>query len=272
MADRGISPRVTGTVDLGSASKVWRKLYLTLVGKAELGIGYHRRARKAFTLADLEAAVASGKYNEYDIEPGDYYVGASGYTYVLAGDNPFKGARAEYVIANNHAGLIVDTHATKKWNETSDTTGGYVASGLHGYLVDTVLPNVKSDLGESHLYSHQKSYSNAINATRYNRMGTNTGASSSSAWSTNQYISALTEMQVYGGTVWSSSGDDTGEANQQLEVFSRYRFNDIFGDETFWLRDIASATQACSAVSTGMASAGSASSYALYVVGLICFH
>ena len=267
----GISPRVSGTVDLGSASRLWRRLYLTLTGKAELGIGYHRRARKAFTLADLEAAVASGKYNEYDIEPGDYYVGASGYTYIFAGDNPMKGTYAGYPINNDHAGLIVDTHETSKWNASGDTAGGYVASDLHTYLVETVLPKVKTDLGASHLYSHRKLYSNAMTADRVNRYGAASGASSGWAWSDAQFISALTEMQVYGGTAWSSSGHDTGEADQQLEVFRRFKHAAIFGDEYLWLRDIASSSLACLAGDTGTARADGVA-YAAHVAGLIAFH
>ena len=269
-ANGGISPEVDGGADLGSASRLWRKLYLTLTGKAELGIGYHRRARKAFSLADLEAAVASGKYNEYDIEPGDYYVGTSGYTYVFAGDNPLKGTNSSTITAN-HAGLIADTHTTTKWNDTDTTAGGYVASVLHAHLVNTVLPNVKSDLGETHLIAHNKMYTNSINATGYNRLGTNSGCSNNSASYASQYISALTEVQVYGSIVWSSSGHDTVEADQQLEVFKRYKHTDIFGTEFPWLRDVVSATNAAAAAGNGSASHYGASSVS-QAVGLICFH
>ncbi|MBQ8698283.1 MAG: hypothetical protein IJ521_04730, partial [Schwartzia sp.] len=126
-----------------------------------------RRTRKPFTLATLEKAVAANNYLDFDILPGDYFTGASGYTYIFAGGNPLKGTHA-YTITNNHAGLIVQTHAKSKWNETNDTTGGYVSSVLHSYLVDTVLPNVKTDLGGvGHLYAHQKLYSTSIEPTGY---------------------------------------------------------------------------------------------------------
>lgn len=239
-----------------------------------IGAGYFRRARKAFTLANMIAAVASGNYNEYDIEPGDYFTGASGYTYIFAGDNPMKGTYAGYPINSDHAGLIVDTHATVKWNEgtTNTTAGGYVSSNLHSYLVNTVLPKVKTDLGGvSHLYSHKKLYTNSVGTTLYNRLGTNTGASNNWAWSDAQYIAALSEVQVYGSTVWSSSGYDTGEADQQLEVFKRFKHTDIFGDEYPWLRDVASATTACYAHYYGYAAVNGAT-IALYAVGLIAFH
>ena len=231
-----------------------------------------RRTRKPFTLATLEKAVAANNYLDFDILPGDYYKAAeSGYTYIFAGGNPLKGTRS-YTITNNHAGLIVQTHKTSKWNETNDTTGGYVSSVLHSYLVNTVLPKVKTDLGgDSHLYAHSKRYSTAINNTAYNRYGTATGCTNSWAWSADQYISALTEMQVYGGTVRSSSGYDTGEANQQLDVFKLFKFTDIFGNEYPWLRDVASAALAAYADYTGSASyAGASTAYC--VAGLIAFH
>ena len=217
-----------------------------------LETGYFRRARKTFTLADLSAAVASGDYNKYDILPGDYFRGASGYDYIFAGHNPMRGTYTGYPVEVDHAGLIVNTHTTSKWNDTNDTTGGYVSSVLHSYLVNTVLPKVKTDLGGvSHLCAHKKLYSTAITAGRYNRYGSNTGASSSWAWSDNQYIAALSEIQVYGSIVWSSSGYDTGEADQQLEVFRRFKHTEIFGNEYPWLRDVVSSSSAAYASASG---------------------
>lgn len=237
-----------------------------------LETGYFRRARKAFALADLSAAVASGDYNLKDILPGDYFTGASGYTYIFAGHNPLRGTYTGYPITADHAGLIVDTHETCKWNDTNDTTGGYVGSNLHAYLVNTVLPKVKTDLGGvSHLYSHQKLYSNSINKTGYNRLGAASGCSNNWAWSADQYIAALSEVQVYGSIVWSSSGYDTGEADQQLEVFKRFKHTEIFGNEYPWLRDVVSAANACGADSAGNAT-NSGASNANYVAGLIAFH
>lgn len=236
-----------------------------------LGIGYFRRARKAFALADMIAAVASGNYNEYDIAPGDFYTGASGYTYIFSGANPMKGTYTGYPINNDHAGLIVDTHATCAWNDTNSTAGGYVGSKLHSYLVNTVLPKVKTDLGADHLYAHKKLYSTAVGTTLYNRLGSASGASNNWAWSDNQYIAALSEVQVYGSIVWSSSGYDTGEADQQLEVFKHFKHTDIFGNEYPWLRDVVSSSCAAFASSYGYAYYDSAS-YAYYAAGLIAFH
>jgi hypothetical protein len=108
-----------------------------------------------------------------------------------------------------------------------------------------------------------------VNTTGYNKMGAASGCSSSSDWE-NTYISALSEMQVYGGTIWSSSGYDTGEACQQLEVFRHYSFTEIFGGEYPWLRDVVSASYAAYCYFNGSADRTTASS-ALCVAGLILF-
>jgi hypothetical protein len=236
-----------------------------------------RHTRTTFTLANLISAVADQNLAKYGIKVGDYYVGASGYTYIVAGLNSLKGTH-EYTITNNHCGLIVCTHTSSPWNASGNTyTGadergaGYANSDLHYYLVNTVLPKVKSDLGESHLYAHQKLLSNAVNITQYNRFGTNSGGASNWSLYSNQYISALTEHQVYGGIAWSSSGYDTGEANQQLEVFEEFKHTDIFGNEYVWLRDVASASYACGATEAGFA-AYTPASLAHSVAALIAFH
>lgn len=267
------SPSIGGTVSDGTVT--WRICNVNANTNYQK-IAMARHTRTTFTLANLISAVADQNLAKYGIKVGDYYVGASGYTYIVAGLNPLKGTHKN-TVTNNHCGLIVCTHATHPWNASGNTyTGadergaGYANSDLHYYLVNTVLPKVKSDLGESHLYAHQKLFSNAVNTPQYNRFGTNSGGASS--WGGyNQYISALTEHQVYGGIAWSSSGFDTGEADQQLEVFKKFKHTDIFGNEYVWLRDVASASYACRALDAGDADYSTASN-ASYVAALIAFH
>jgi hypothetical protein len=268
------SPSIGGTVSDGTVT--WRICNVNANTNYQK-IAMARHTRTTFTLANLISAVADQNLDKYGINVGDYYVGASGYTYIVAGLNPLKGTHSN-TIKNNHCGLIVCTHTTSPWNASGNTyTGadergaGYANSDLHYYLVNTVLPKVKSDLGGSHLYAHKKMFSNAVNTTQYNRFGTNSGGASAWSWYDNQYISALTEHQVYGGIAWSSSGYDTGEADQQLEVFKKFKHTDIFGNEYVWLRDVASASYACAAPDSGNANPHPAST-AHYVAALIAFH
>ena len=228
-----------------------------------------------FDLATLKAAVAAQNLEKYGLKPGDYKT-INGRDYVIAGLNCMKGTHS-YTCTENHVGLIVIPHTTQKWNESGNTyTGadsrgaGYKNSDLHYYLKNTLLPLVESDLGASNLLGHSKMLSNAVNQNGYNRFGEATGCSSGWAWESNCKICALSEMQVYGGTIWSSSGFDTGEACQQLEVFRRYKFTDIFGNEYPWLRDVVSASLAAFCGGAGVA-ANDPASHATSVAALILF-
>ena len=182
-----------------------------------------------------------------------------------------------YTCVYKHCGIVVDTGLTHAWNASGNTyTGaggrgaGYANCDLHAYLKSTVLSQINSDLGGGHVYAHQKLLTTGVNTSGYNRYSSASGCSNNWAWS-EEYISALTEMQVYGGTIWSSSGYDTGEADQQLEVFRRYKHTDIFEGRYPWLRDISSASSACYAYDYGGAFSNTAS-YAYYVAALILFH
>jgi hypothetical protein len=229
-----------------------------------------------FSLDDLHAAVTANSLAKYGLKPGDQKT-INGRTYVIAGLNPMKGTSTPYRVNTNHVGLIVIPHTTQAWNASGKTyTGadergaGYANCDLHYYLVNTLLPLVKGDLGATNLLAHSKIYSNAVNQNGYNKRGEASGCSSGWGWVTDQYISALSEVQVYGGTVWSSSGYDTGEACRQLDVFQKYSHTEIFGDEYPWLRDVVSASTAAYARSDGRATSGAASN-ANYVAALILF-
>ena len=243
-----------------------------------LGVTMLRRSRQAFSsLSTLQSAVADQNLEKYGLAVGDY-ITINGYDYVIAGLNVMKGSTSPYRVTSNHVGLIVISHTTHAWNSTgntyaSDNNGGagFKNSDLHYYLRNTILPHVQSDLGSSNLISHHKLLSNAVNTSGYNRFGDASGCSSSLDWEADSYISALSEVQVYGSVVWSSSGYDTGEACRQLDVFRRFNMNEIFGGEYPWLRDVVSSSSAASVHDRGFAAHYTAS-YTSSVAGLILFH
>lgn len=233
-------------------------------------------ARKTdFDLATLKQAVADGNLEKYGLKVGDQKT-INGYTYVIAGLNPMKGTSTPYRVNENHVGLIVIPHITTKWNASGNTStgadsrgAGYLNSDLHYYLKNTIFPHVQNDLGSVNLIHHNKLLTNNVNTSGYNRFGEASGCSSNWTWS-DEYISALSEVQVYGGTIWSSSGYDTGEACRQLDVFQKYSHTEIFGSEYPWFRDVVSASYAAIAYSIGIAYANAAS-YDAYVAALILF-
>ena len=235
-------------------------------------------ARKTdFDLAVLKQAVADGNLEKYGLKPGDQKT-INGHTYVIAGLNPMKGTSTPYRLTQNHVGLIVIPHTTQAWNASGNTyTGadgrgaGYLNSDLHYYLKNTLLPLVNTDHGSENLYGHSKLLSNAVNQNGYNKRGEATGCSSNWTWEADCKICALSEVQVYGAAIWSSSGYDTSEACRQLEVFQKYSHTEIFGGEYPWLRDVVSASYAARCHDYGCAGYGTAS-LAYYVAALILFH
>lgn len=236
-----------------------------------------RRTRLTdFDLTTLKRAVADQNLEKYGLKVGDQKT-INGHTYVIAGLNPMKGISTPYCVTANHVGLIVIPHTTQAWNASGNTyTGangrgaGYANSDLHYYLKNTLLPLVQTDLGSANLIAHSKPLGNAVNQSGYNRMGSASGCTSGWGWVEDQYISALSEVQVYGSTVWSSSGYDTGEACRQLDVFRHFNYTEIFGGEYPWLRDVVAASYAACAGNSGRA-ADRAASYAAFVAALILF-
>ena len=231
-----------------------------------------------FDLNVLKQAVADGNLEKYGLKPGDQKT-INGYTYVIADLNTMKGTVTPYRLTQNHVGLIVIPHVQHAWNSSgrtdtgSDSRGaGYKNCDLHDYLKNTVLPHAKNDLGSDNLLAHSKLLTNAVNVNGYNRFGNNEGCSSSWEWVSDQYISALSEVQVYGSTIWSSSGYDTGEACRQLEVFKKYSHTEIFRNEYPWLRDIVSVTYASYAGYDGIAAYDTVSYSYFWVAGLLLFH
>lgn len=257
----------------------------------------NRRTRTDFTSKGLEwfkntlkSAIADKSLEKYGLKVGDYYTvthNGKTYNYVIAGLNTMKGTNS-YRLTVDHVGIIVDTNDTHAWNTSNSTStsqnthstdgtwttgasaAGYASCDLQYYLEDTVLPNVETDFGSDNIKSHYKLYSNAINTSGYNRFGSAGGCSSSWAWYANQKICALSEVQVYGSIVWSSSGYDTGEACRKLDVFRVYNMNEIFEGRYPWLRDVASSYHACAVGGVGLAGTDDAGN-SYYVAALILF-
>lgn len=234
-----------------------------------------RNRKTSFALADLHSAVTDQNLEKYGLKVGDQTT-INGHTYVIAGLNCMKGTYS-YRATANHVGLIVIPHTTQAWNASGKTNegadergAGYLNSDLHHYLENTLLPLVETDLGASNLIGHAKMLTNAVNTTGMNRFGAATGCSSNWTWEQNCKICALSEVQVYGAAIWSSSGYDTGEACRQLDVFQKYSHTEIFGNEYPWLRDVVSASFAAFANNDGNANYNTAP-LARYVAALILF-
>ena len=106
--------------------------------------------------------------------------------------------------------------------------------------------------------------SNSINATGYNKLGSNSGCSNNWEWISCQAI-LMTEVEVYGSTVWSSSGYDTGSGNHQFELFKFAKSAINNRSSWYWLRDVANASNFCGCYCNG----NSTYSWASYAVNCV---
>lgn len=149
-------------------------------------------------------------------------------------------------------------------NATNTTEGGYVASVMDQSVLGAVATEGSTASGAtinqqlyaefgSHLKTTDELLSTSINATGTNRFGTANGCSNNWAWNMRQAV-LMSEVEVYGSTVWSSSGYDTGNAKMQLPLFAHSRSAANNRSTWYWLKNVASSANFCHCSYNGSAS------------------
>ena len=225
------------------------------------------------TSANIDSFVSeyirsNGAY--HDIYPGDYITiqdGTYNVEWMVAGlgiqHNKGDTANAHGVeLIPRAQGFAYGT----PMNSTNTTAGGYKGSEMFAFLRDTVVPKLSAVLG-THLLDQHVLLSNAVNTSISAPCpALGTGQASGWEWVTVKAV-LMSEVQVYGSTVWSGAYD-VGEANQQLPVF-RFISPTEFGRGDFWLRGVASSAYFCVCSYRGDASCTDASPTWLYVRPLI---
>ena len=238
----------------------------------ESGTSITRRTRRNITsdLANLLTAISEQDLAKYGYAIGDYFVGASGYYYYLSDmDTNYGGYNNNAVVNIHHCGIVVDTKSTCKWLASGKVTN-YKSSTIHSFLTNTALPNIKNDITalfgdwESHLLERYER-DNAI------------GHYGDAIWVKNCFICAMTEVQVYGSTVFGADGYQTGSGCRALELFRKYKFSEIYGESKVgaiyvWLKSLVSASVAGCVNSTSGDVSKSSVSDSYRASGLILFH
>ena len=162
-----------------------------------------------------------------------------------------------------HVACIICDLPNCAMNSSNTTSGGYFGSYMHGTFLTGKILTALAGVGitiTDHLVKHSKLLTTDVDENKINRFGSSSGCSSGWDWKVEQYISLMSEVQLYGSTVWSSSGYDTGEANEKLAIFNLIKHNKLFGKRNIWLRDVASAAVFASLSSYGYAHSDGASS------------
>ena len=154
--------------------------------------------------------------------------------YYNIGDTAFT--NPHIILTNRNYGFAT----TSKMNPTNTTVGGYYNSEMHQTTLPCYAKSLKTALN-NHLLSHKTLLSNAINASTPSMAGAGlTGASSSWAWYDTE-LQLMTEQQLFGSGIWTSSAYDVGCDGEKLAVFNFV--NGVQnGRNDFWLRSVASST------------------------------
>lgn len=162
-----------------------------------------------------------------------------------------------------------------RMNPTNTTDGGYKASEMNtkvlGAIVTagstasdaTINQQLYAEFG-THLKKTRELVTNKINANGINRYGSNNGCSNGFEWIDAQAI-LMSEVELYGSIVWSSSGFDTGNANHQFELFANSKSAINNRSAWYWLKDVASASEFCRCDYGGYAGSSGASVASGYV-------
>ena len=155
-----------------------------------------------------------------------------------------------------------------RMNPTNTTVGGYKGSEMNTKVIGNVATAGSTSAGAtinqqlfaefgSRLKTTRELVSKAIN-------GTSGGCSNNWEWISAQAI-LLSEVELYGSIVWSSSAYDTGNANHQLELFRHSKQAVNNRSAWFWLKDVASASDFCYCNYYGNASYSDASNAGICV-------
>ena len=135
-------------------------------------------------------------------------------------------------ILTPHVACIICDLPDCAMNPSNTTGGGYFNSYMHKHFLTEGIISALSSVGittTNHLLSHSKLLTTSIN---------NSGNPDTWEWKDNQFISLLSEVQLYGSIIWSSNGFNTGEAYEKLALFNFIKPNKLFGTKNIWLRDV----------------------------------
>ena len=197
-----------------------------------------------------------------DLYLGDYFViqdGTYNAEWMVAGFNTHMNKGSSNIVTANHIAIIPRTTLfNDKMNSEHVTTGGYKGSYMHTTVMATVTTKLNGVLG-THLLTRDALLSNTVDTTNKSSAYTAwTGASSNWEWVATR-CELMTETEVYGAPIFSSSAYDQGEGCMKLPVFNF--INHVqFARANFWLRSVTHSSGFCNASGSGYANYGSAGS------------
>lgn len=219
------------------------------------GIGPHNATYRGKPLgsavtAEQWAAIANGTFT--DLYIGDYWtIGGINYR-IAAFDYYLRSGDTD--MTTHHVTLVPDTNMyTHVMNDTNTTEGAYIGSKMYTEGLTQAKTTINNAFGAAHILKHRRLLQNAV---------TN-GYSTGGAWY-DSTVELMTEQNVYGCRTFGNVINGTEWPNLYTNDKSQYplfaiRPDMISARNTFWLRDVASASFFCGVSLGGNANAHNAS-------------
>lgn len=210
----------------------------------------------------LSDQIAAGTFD--DIFVGDYIIGKNSNRKYLVADLDYRLHCGDTECTTHHILMIPEkVMGTAKMNDTNITTGAYIGSKMYTEYLEPFKTVIKNDFETSHILTHREFFQNAVK----------NGYSSGGTWYDSD-IDLMNECMVYGAYIFAPKTHNQGSTNttvpnlytidkSQLSLF-RHRadlivaFNDSGTRNTWWLRDVVSASHFAYVNSNGLAFSHSA--------------
>ena len=202
------------------------------------------------SIAAVMAALRAGNFDDIyvgDYIPATFKVDSTTYTdakFRIAAINLLNARNGAWGTTSPNLCIVPDADiGTAYMNSTNTSVGGYVGS----YMYTTVLPKYYAAIAgnsgapfNGYLKTTTERLTNAIDTSKTcNGYSGWTGAATGAADYTNQNLTLMSEVEVYGHNHWSSTGWDGETIAVQLPMF-RLNPNTITGNgsKLWWLRGV----------------------------------
>lgn len=203
---------------------------------------------------------------------GEHYVVITKNILNNANPNSQYGTTASYMPMNSTSTAGVSQNELNPlYNDRIDPDTGETIPGTHGVETAGKQAFYGSDMYQLHipmyinnmrglLGNHMMQFNDAVSCT-LNMTASSSGFSNwpgaveAMLWNYS-YMTLMSEIQVYGANVFSSSGYDTGMACSKLPIFNfiNHTYFAASGRHSFWLKGVAAKSKFCAASGAGLAS------------------
>lgn len=203
------------------------------------GAGVHNAIYRGANLgtsvtSDQWSAIQAGTFT--DLYIGDYWrinevnwrIAAFDY-YYNTGDS---------LCTNHHIVMVPDTSLYGHvMNDIATTDGGYIGSKMRTAGLATALTMVQNAFGSEHILAHRNYFSNAVS----------NGIPSGQAWA-DSLVDLMSEHNIFGGKLFEAGNSGAPVPlirTVDMTQFPLFVFRPdlVANKQTFWLRDVASASQ-----------------------------